>query len=105
MVETSQSRWRVSDREILDAVAEAVEDGATDLLAGGVPPVEVSERVGIAESTAGNRLQDLSETPELVVVWGARPSPPYRARRSYLPARTAETIAKTTQFNRIDKTL
>ncbi len=105
MVETSKSRWRVPDEEILDAVEAAVADGQTDLLAGGVPPVEVSERVGIAESTAEDRLHDLSDTPDLVAVWGAKPSPPYRPRRSYLPAETAETIAKTTQFNRIDKTL
>jgi len=78
---------KVSDEEIVDTVANAFEEGDTDLLDGGVPAEEVADRVGYHVGTVEDRLRALVDDGRLVQVDGANPET-YHSRISYKPADT-----------------
>lgn len=75
-----------TDEAIVDAVRDAIEAGQTDLLDGGVSAAALADEFGMEQTSIEDRVRYLVDRGQLVRVWGARPSPPYRPRQSYLPA-------------------
>jgi hypothetical protein len=80
----------VSDDALVEAVEEAVQDGATDPWEGGVPDEEVAARTALAQRTARERLSTLADAGRLRQVWGLTPET-QEPRVSYLPADAGET--------------
>lgn len=72
--------------DVLDAIEAAVEDGATDALAGGVPLPEIARRLDVTLKSNQLRrsLATLEGDGEVVQVWGVNPDTGY-SRQSYLP--------------------
>ncbi|WP_135852625.1 helix-turn-helix domain-containing protein [Halorussus salinus] len=75
---------KLNDDELLAVAREAVADGETDLLEGGVPADVIADRVPLSPSTVETHLRRLVEEDRLVRVQGADPVS-YRPRESYLP--------------------
>jgi len=75
----------LSDDELIAVVREAVADGETDLLEGGVTADRIADRVPLSPSTVEKHLRRLVDEDQLVRVRGADPVS-YRPRESYLPA-------------------
>ncbi|WP_134672609.1 hypothetical protein [Halorussus marinus] len=86
----SENPLGLSDNEIMAAVQELCQTGETDLLGGGVSTVVLADELGLEQTSVEDRVRYLVERGRLVRVWGARPSPPYRPRQSYLPADMVE---------------
>ena len=74
----------VTDEEVIEALEDAFEDGATDGMGGGVPPEEIEKRTALSQSTISKRLRFLANKGDIEQVWGtggSRNTP----RPSYLP--------------------
>jgi len=86
--------YRISDEEILDAVRECWDAGERDALEGGVPVATVADRVGMAPSTARERLADLYERGAVERLWGIDPENPRdEPRLGYAPVEDTDADA------------
>ena len=66
----------------VEAVEEALEDGATDAAEGGVPPIEIAKRVDGDIKSVRRHLRRLVENGQLERVHGVNPET-LRPRKSY----------------------
>lgn len=81
--------WYEAD-EYRDAVAELFAAGDRDGFEGGVPACRVADHLGVARSTAKNRLTRLANEGDLVLVRGVNPET-QSPRRSYAPPDAVDT--------------
>lgn len=75
----------LSEDEFVAAIEAAVEDGERNLCAGGVPPVEIAERVDRDVSTVRRHCNRLAAAGRLEAVEGVAPGS-LQPRTGFLPA-------------------